>query len=537
MRPNRATSTASVVVSLALVASLAACTPDSPGGAPQGDPWPSTEGVVVAELLGLDPGPDLELLEQTLPERVGEVVGFAGGVADATDRELRLAIAAGPSVAKAVGGPAAGAAPATPTLGRAGTPGFDQPIVTQEHDAEDSTIGGRPSTRTTEGSGRIERQVETSTVTTVVTVGDPATDGATESVRTTTRKTVCEAGAEVSGEFEVERVQTVTKDGRTTEVRHHLEGRFERRPDGTVDLRGVRSTIGAQSGSGGAMTPGPQMVTEIAVNAWDVSGDISSSRGEFRAVEHPKDVSAADAVSAGVLALEVFQDVVKDAVERAQKLREEGGLCVRIQVDTHGVHELATGDTTPFDAWVIEVATGEVIGDAPLTASGLSSRITPDSGVGRTTFDFTAGGRPSFLGSVRTSTPLGGHHALLQFNAPGWTFEGVSYAYVVDTVLGPVTATSTWSGRVCGEFTDQWDVTVLVTAPDVSHGFTLPMTPAPLASPPGGERAILLYEVVDEPAPGEPPFRLWIDEVNSERSPTHSRVEIRPEPLAEVCLT
>ncbi|QNO38438.1 hypothetical protein H4J02_05385 [Protaetiibacter sp. SSC-01] len=538
MRPTRAASTASVVLSLCLVASLAACTPGSPAPEPDGEPWPSTDGIVLAEVLGVDPGPDHELLEQTLGERIADAVVRAEDAAAGADRELRAAVFDEPTAAKA---PAPGAAPAiavqSSALGRAGVPGLDRPIVTQSQEVSDREIGGRPATRTTTASGRIEQQVETTTLGTVETVGDPATDGARESVEATTRKTVCEKGAEVSGEFEVDRVQTVTRNGETTEIRMRFEGRFERRPDGTVDLRGVRATLDSSTGSGGTTTARRHIEVAVEVNAWDPEQSITETRGEFRAVELPEGMDADEAVAAAVLAFSAYEDVVEGAVERAQKLREEGGLCVRIQVDTHGVHELAEGDTTPFDAWVVEVATGEVIADAPLEAGGMSSRITPDSGVGRTTFDFTARGKPSYLGILTTTTPLGGHSALLQFNAPGWRFEGVSYDYIVDTVLGPVGTSSVWSGRVCGVFNDEWEVTVLVTSPVASHGFTLPMTPARLDSPPGGERAILLYEEVEEPAPGEPPFRLWTDEVNSERSPTHSRVEIHPEPLDEVCLT
>jgi len=62
------------------------------------------------------------------------------------------------------------------------------------------------------------------------------------------------------------------------------------------------------------------------------------------------------------------------------------------------------------------------------------------------------------------------------------------------------------------------------------------MTPSPIDRIPEGNHASLVYEL-REPKEGEPPFRLWVDEHNSEIIPTDHRVEIHPEPVEMACVS
>ncbi|WP_136707650.1 hypothetical protein [Agromyces sp. H66] len=518
----------------------------------QGEPFPDLPDSTPAEALGVTLPDDAAAFDAALADRLAELDEWAATADLAADEELAAAIAewstaepteaaasVDPSAAGAagftvatVGLPVAAEAPAP--AGGAGGPGLDIPMVYSEQNSSTSEFRGTPVQTNTSSENRVERQVETTTRTVETTTGDPENPAIRETVRTEAAKQICPAEGEVRGEWSVERVLTTRADGTSAEIRMRLTGEFKRNKHGTVDLRNLRVTLTAAGATADGATTTADVTVGIDVFAWDTSKDVTDAVGRWQLLEASKGFDgkkAEDATTAALLMLAAFADVPKRAVESAQSDRETSGLCVRIVTDTHGQHRLGDGEHATFDAWVVDPATGTELTDAVVRADSYDGTVTPTSGTGRTSYDFTAKGDPVYRVSLVTETPRGGHAMQIHYGAKGWRFSGVRYDFTIPSHLGPIPASTVWSGEVCGDVSGEWDLVATVTGEGASHTIALPMQPERIDQATGGVRAVLLYERVPDPADGELPFRLWIDEYQPERVPEHSRVEIHPEPL------
>lgn len=222
---------------------------------------------------------------------------------------------------------------------------------------------------------------------------------------------------------------------------------------------------------------------------------------------------------------------IKAMLAAAMEARNETGLCVSIEYDTGGVTTLGPGEQATITARVVETRTGEPIEDAPINASTLHGTVTPGSGTGETQFTFTAASSPPpYIVDLSTSSPLGGDHVEVVF-AGGWKFEGVTLTISVNGR----SASQTWSGIVCGDpFTDPWVFTQVVEGAET---LTYDLVVPPLGTRITGEYGQQpMIEEIHNPGKGDPPFRLYIDDVEPpEVSPQTQRVEVPVKPAGEEC--
>lgn len=222
---------------------------------------------------------------------------------------------------------------------------------------------------------------------------------------------------------------------------------------------------------------------------------------------------------------------LKAMIASAMEARNETGLCVSIEYDTGGVTTLGPGEQVTITARVVETRTGEPIEDAPINASTLHGAVAPGSGTGETQFTFTAASSPPpYIVDLSTSSPLGGDHVEVVF-AGGWKFEGVTLTISVNGR----SASQTWSGIVCGDpFTDPWVFTQVVEGAET---LTYDLVVPPLGTRITGEYGQQpMIEEIHNPGKGDPPFRLYIDDVEPpEVSPQTQRVEVPVKPAGEEC--
>lgn len=254
---------------------------------------------------------------------------------------------------------------------------------------------------------------------------------------------------------------------------------------------------------------------EVTVNeSVGTTGEPETGRGSIESVTSTTRVEpcaaggepVGDAIALAGMQLDVFREVAGHVARRAEELREREGLCVRILVDTHGETTLADGEQASFDARVVDPRTGEEIADAAIVAETSYGSVSPGSATGHGTFTVTASGDPDYRVRLTTQTPRGGHVAHVHYAAPGWRFEGVSYGYTIGD--GFIAVEITWQGRVCGSFRDDWQLDWQIHSAYGSPSATGIKTPVEVSQVTHGDRALLVYEEVPDPADGEPPFRL-----------------------------
>lgn len=521
---------------------LAGCATVSPASA--GDPFPGPPSASLDELLGVDRGADGKLFDD--PAHVAELLDL-DAIHEAADAELAKSIAEAPDA----GGPKALGASASHTIsaaasvtsgrpaapGTPGTPGIDQSVTTSTTNTTSGSREGRPYTSTTNDTNTIRDQREVSVREVTTVSGDPAAgDGATETLKVTQEKEPCAAEGEPAGTWKVERTQTFVRPG-GIEIRVSIvtSGAVVRGGDGTVSLRGVSTVMTGGGSKADGTTTSSGFTVNAEIGSWDTRGDITDARGTWTVADRT-DFSEADAIALAGADLDAFHGVPADVADRGEELRDSQGVCVRIVVDTHGVTTLGDGEKADFDVRVIDPKTGEEIDDAPITADTYSGSVSPTSATGHGSFAFTASGDPVYRVNVSTKTSRGGHSRQIQYGAEGWKFDGLSYSYTIPTASGEqIPATITWSGEVCGDVGGEWKLSWRIDS-IVVQSASGTMQAVEVGQAPGGERVALLYQRVDDPADGEPPFTLWIDDVNSATIPDHQRVEVHPEPMTTTCV-
>jgi len=127
----------------------------------------------------------------------------------------------------------------------------------------------------------------------------------------------------------------------------------------------------------------------------------------------------------------------------------ESGLCVRVEVDRHGMETLLPGVRAPLDVRVVDAVTGDELG-LPVQAVALRGSISPDlvpaaPGV----FSVAAGGgRAPYTMIVWTEGIRGAHTVEVVYQGTvGWT---------IDTMVGPFAVT----GVKCGGPAGTWVMTL-----------------------------------------------------------------------------
>ena len=415
-----------------------------------------------------------------------------------------------------------------------GTPGVDLPVVTDHSTTTTGTVSGRPTVITDTRTSTIRDQREVSVHDQVGTTGDPDTGrGSIESIRRTSTTVPCAAPGEPAGEFEVVVSRRILSGGAMVNVDITTSGTVVPESDGTISLRDVRVDMGGGGqGADGTSVTGIEFTVDADLTGWDGRGDLSDTRGTWSATTGPG-VTEKDAITLAGAQLDAFAGAASDVADRAEDLRERQGLCVRIVVDTHGETTLADGDEARFDARVIDPKTGEEIPDAVIEAATSDGSVSPASATGHGTFTFTTSGDPEYRVHLSTRTPKGGHQATVRYGAPGWKFEGVTYGYTLEG--SGIAVEITWTGRVCGDFRGPWQFDWQLRSAPASPSATGSYAPTEASAVTRGDRAILVYEEVPNPADGEPPFRLWIDDENHGKIPVQQRIEVHPEPLEGPC--
>ncbi len=498
--------------------------------APEGEPFPAPPSRDLFEVLGLDVGPEAAALDAALDERIDALADEATSFAEQVDAELARAIR------DSVPDGASGATPTASTTMPAatGTPGVDLPIVTERGTTTTGTTGAQPTVITDSRTSTIRDQREVTVHEQVGTTGEPdAGRGSIESLTTTTTTVPCARPGEPAGEFEIVLTRRILANGAMVHVEITTSGTVVPQEDGTIALRDTRVVMSGEGvGADGATSPGLEFTVDAEITGWDGRGDLSETRGTWTATT-PPDVAEKDAVALAGAQLDAFRGVASDIADRAEHLRESEGLCVRIVVDTRGETTLADSDQARFDARVIDPATGEEIADAVIAAAADRGSISPTTATGHGSFTYTASGDPDYRVHLSTETPRGGHRATVRYGAPGWQFDGVTYGYTL--VGGDIAVEITWRGRVCGAFTEPWQLDWQIRSAYGSPAVTGTQAPTEASAVTRGDRAILVYEEVPSPRDGEPPFRLWIDDENHGKAPAQQRVEIHPEPLDGPC--
>lgn len=217
---------------------------------------------------------------------------------------------------------------------------------------------------------------------------------------------------------------------------------------------------------------------------------------------------------------------VQAALVAAEKAREEGGLCVRLEYDAHGVTSLGPGESVDIDVWVVDDRNGRRR-DGEITAVTASGSVSPESAPSPASFSFEVGEEASapFSVSFLTSTEEGGDSITLSFST-GYRFSGL--VITASTPGGQVT--QEWSGHVCGDpLTELWEFTQAVTANGSTSSYPLTLAPFPVGSRPGDYGGVPMIEADPGARDGEPPFRLYVDDVEPPEvfSPATQRVQAR----------
>lgn len=503
----------------------------------QGDAYPPAPTRSLDELLGVDRGEDGELLDAASGAILEQLLEQVAEVNTAASADLADAVADEPGQPSASGTTSGALVVAASFAATTGTAGVDVPVITNRSTTKTGTQNGRDYTTTTTDTNTISGQREVTVHDATTTVGTPETgNGSSQHIVATQEKDPCAADGEPAGTWKIEQTQTVNRpDGLLVTVSITTSGTVVRTGDGTVSLRDVTvTTEGSGIGADGSTTSGNGFTVNAEINNWDTHGDITDARGTFT-VAKSDGMSDADAIALAGMQLDAFQGLASDVADRGEDLRNEQGLCVRIVVDTHGVTTLADGEKATFDARVIDPGTGDEIADAKITVQTADGDVSPGSATGHGTFKFTASGDPVYRVSLSTETPRGGHNLGLTYGAQGWSFEGVSYSYV--TATHDIAVTITWNGKVCGEVWDEWQLDWQMVSAYGSPLASGTQRPVELDDVTRGDRAILVYQEIPNPADGEPPFRLWIDDENAAKLPNQQRVEVHPEPLAETCVS
>lgn len=217
------------------------------------------------------------------------------------------------------------------------------------------------------------------------------------------------------------------------------------------------------------------------------------------------------------------------ALRAAVDAHEGTGLCVRVVADARGVTTLGGGESTPVDAKVVDTRTGATLDGVPITTSGNRGTANPAEFASAGTTSFTAAGSapPSAL-ELSASTPRGGDTTTVRFG-DGWAFSGV----VLTVAVEDVSASQTWSGFVCGDpLVEPWSFT---QSAEGIGDVTFEQVPYPLGSRPEGWGQVPMIEPLEGTASDEPPFRLYIDDVEPpEVTPTSQRVEVAVYPAGEM---
>lgn len=215
------------------------------------------------------------------------------------------------------------------------------------------------------------------------------------------------------------------------------------------------------------------------------------------------------------------------AITAAAGAQDRAGVCVRVIADARGVTTLSPGESTPVDGKVVDTRTGEPV-EATISAYGDNGE--PDSrefaAPGTTRFSADGDAPPSSL-EFTTSTPRGGDATVVRFG-DGWAFEGVVFTITVDDV----SASQTWSGFVCGDpLVDPWTFTQ--TADGMGDVVTT-MVPFALNARPDEWGQVPMIEPLTGTASDEPPFRLYIDDVEPpEVTPREQRIEATVKPAGD----
>ena len=516
-----------------MLALLTACV------APSGDPFPAPPGRGLDTILGIDRGADGELLDATRETRIEELLAGAAEFATTADAELDRAIRTGEGTkqdAEAAGttrvATASLRAQLAASAATAGTPGVDLPVEVNRSTTTTGTRGGRDYTTTTSDTNSVRNQREVTVHDATTTIGDPESgNGSSERITTTQEKEPCAAEGEPAGTWTIEQTQQIVRpDGLLVTIHLTTSGTSVPNGDGTLALRNVSVVLDTSGTGTDGATSNTGFRVDADIDSWDTRGALADTRGRWSVAE-TNGVSEAEALGLAGLQLDVFKAIAYDVASRAEELRGSQGVCVRLLVETDGSTALADGEQATLTARVVDPATGEELGDALIEADSPDGGVSPASATGHGTFTFTASGDPDYRVNLSTRTERGGDDVTVRYGAPGWQFSGVSYSY---TVGDGIPVEIVWNGRVCGQVWDEWELgwEIHSVASPSATGTQRP-TEASEVTP--GDRAILVYEEVPNPADGEPPFRLWIDDQNSGKVPAQQRIDIHPEPLNEPC--
>ncbi len=521
-----------------LLALLAGC-----AVVPGGDPYPDPPRAGLDELLGIDRGEDGALLDSLLEEGVRAILDGAAGFDETADAQLQSAIRGASTGGTAASAPRPGAMVAPAALVHAvtpmaapGMPGVDVPVVTDRTKTETGTRDGHGYTTTTTDTSTIRDQREVTVHEVVTTVDDPESGrGSTQRMTTTQEKDPCAAQGEPAGTWTTEQSQRIMRDGTAIVVDITTTGTVVSTGDGSVSLRGVTVTMRADgSGADGANAPTTSFTVTAEIDGWDTRGDLTDARGRW-SVDEASGMSEADALALAGAQLDAYQGIASDVADRSAELRRNDGVCVRILVDTHGETTLADGEQARLGVRVVDPATGEELTDAVVEIGTSDGSVSPTSVRGHGEATFTAAGDPDYRVVLSTETDRGGHTVTVRYGAPGWRFEGLSYDYTIRIRDEDSPVTITWEGQVCGDYQGDWQLGWQIRSPYGSPQATGTQRPVPLDEVTPGDRAILVYQEVPNPRDGEPPFRLWIDDQNSGKTPAQQRIEIHPEPLTGPC--
>jgi hypothetical protein len=513
--------------------------------APSGDPFPAPPTRSLDAILGIDRGDDGALLDATQEERFAQLLTDAALLDAATDDELARAIRTGEGTKQDAETSAADGTDASPDAAPAswrtraitpvaagGTPGIDLPVETTRSTTTTGTRDGRDYTTTTTDTSTIRDQRETTVHDATTTIDDPESGkGSTERVTVTQEKDACAGPGEPAGNWTIEQAQTINRGGLLLFVNITTSGTVVPNADGTVALRNLTVVLDSHGSGPDGTTAGTGFRVDVDIDSWDTRGDLTDTRGRWT-VADTDGISEKDATALAGAQLDAYRAIAYDIASRSDELRRNSGVCVRIIVDTHGETTLADGEQADFDARVIDPATGEEIADAVIRAESHDGSVSPASATGHGSFTFTASGDPEYRVGLSTDTPRGGHDTSIRYGAAGWSFEGLSYGY---TIPGGIAVEITWQGRVCGDYTGEWQLDWQIRSAYGSPAATGTQRPVELEDVTRGTRAILVYEEIPNPRDGEPPFRLWIDDENPGKTPAQQRVEIHPEPLEGAC--
>lgn len=408
-------------------------------------------------------------------------------------------------------------------------PGVHTPLVALDEPVDSSSQVNGVDVQVT-GRTTLEVADQTSSYSSTVARTGRAGDAEVLQDERSTRVDVpaCVADASTGWDGEVRHERTTEAPVGDTRVR--LENTMRAATHGDADgdavaLTGIRIDVtrtvthadGSTTVERGTMSGSAPAVTLDTAPGGDATAGIRVSDGSAWLT-----ASSGDVFLSAVVAL---VPEIRAALRVAADAHGEAGLCVRVVADPRGVTTLAGGESTPVDGRVVDTRTGETLEGVPISASG--DRGTPSPGQfssnGTTTFTAAGGAPPSAL-ELTASTPRGGDSATVRFS-DGWAFSGVVLSVSVDDV----SASQTWSGFVCGNpLVDPWTFTQ--TADGIGD-VTFEQVPYPFDVRPEGWGQVPMIEPLPDADPEDPPFRLYIDDVEPpEVAPRNQRVEVDVHP-------